>query len=291
MEKYGEKNVFYLIITILCNIVILSCIVVGVISIISINKTDTINGDYFINYMKNNNCLVDNKLDSENDFGIDEYLITNNNSCPYVIGYITFNDKKVLNDFFSIGVKDVSQNNINITSRKNISINLFIKYYMYATSGDYYNVIVYKNNSILYASASREYKNDIINIFKDLKYEYDFDIVNVVKYFVLAIMIIIIISIYGLEKKIRNKGWIAFIPYYNIGCLSKDILGSQWYALLLLLPIGNVIFIFMLCYYIAKVFEKSKLYFLYMIFIPTIFFPLVGFDKSEYNSNKVMNQT
>lgn len=69
----------------------------------------------------------------------------------------------------------------------------------------------------------------------------------------------------------------------NISCLSKDVLGSPWFALLLLLPIGNVVFIFMLYYNIGKVFNKSALYCVLMMFIPSVLWPLLVFGNSEYD--------
>ena len=53
---------------------------------------------------------------------------------------------------------------------------------------------------------------------------------------------------WGIEKKIRNKGWIALIPFYNVWSLFKDILGSGWYFLLMFIPIINFIFIIIILY-------------------------------------------
>ena len=104
-------------------------------------------------------------------------------------------------------------------------------------------------------------------------------------YSLYVVLFICIVSMWGTLKKTRNKGWISLIPFYNIGCLSKDVLGSAWYSLLLLVPIGNVIFMFMLYYNLAKVFNKKSYYCILMMFIPTVLWPLLAFDDSEYDSS------
>ena len=95
------------------------------------------------------------------------------------------------------------------------------------------------------------------------------------------------IIMWKLFVRLGQKGWISLIPFYNIGCLSKDVLGSAWWPLLLFIPIGNVVFMFMLYYNIAKVFNKSDSYCVLMMFIPSVLWPLLAFDNSEYDSNKV----
>ena len=109
-------------------------------------------------------------------------------------------------------------------------------------------------------------------------------------YSLYVVLFICIVSMWGTLKKTRNKGWISLIPFYNIGCLSKDVLGSAWYSLLLLVPIGNVIFMFMLYYNLAKVFNKKSYYCVLMMFIPTVLWPLLAFDDSEYDSSRVMKK-
>lgn len=96
------------------------------------------------------------------------------------------------------------------------------------------------------------------------------------------VIIIVLVSMWGIAKKIRNKGWIALIPIYNIGCLSKDILGSFWFFWLLFIPVVNVIFLFMLLYNLGKSFGKSNSYCILTILFPTILCPLLAFDNSSY---------
>lgn len=122
-------------------------------------------------------------------------------------------------------------------------------------------------------------------MFQELNYNYEVDATGEKFIFValLIILLIFIVSIWKLEKKIRNKGWIALIPFYNIGCLTKDILGSYWYALLLVIPIGNVAFLYLLYYYMGQAFKKSDTYCMLLMFFPHIVCPLLAFDNSIYS--------
>lgn len=280
---------FGLIFTILCNGAIVLLFIIGFAMMFNVKLPDKIDKNYFTKYMEEKGCPVINLQEEKEYNGMIDYLITEKETCPYLISYSTFNDKEVLRDFFSRGKNDVMQNNINVTGRTSVSINLFSEYYEYNTSGDYYKAIVYNDNSVLYASADKQYREDVRNIFKDLHYQYEINFkgMQITWYSLYVLLFICIVSMWGTLKKTRNKGWISLIPFYNIGCLSKDVLGSAWWPLLLFVPIGNVVFMFMLYYNIGKVFNKSDSYCVLMMFIPSVLWPLLAFDNSEYDSSKV----
>ena len=275
----SKNSLFGLLFTIICNGAIVLLFIIGFAMMFSVKLPDKINKNYFTKYMEEKGCPITNLQEEKEYPGMTDYLIS----------YATFNDKDVLWNFFSKGQKDVMQNNTNVTGKTSVSINLFSEYYEYSTSGDYYKAIVYNDNSVLYASADKQYREDVRNIFKDLHYQYEinFEGMQITWYSLYVLLFICIVSMWGTLKKTKNKGWISLIPFYNIGCLSKDVLGSAWWPLLLFIPIGNVVFMFMLYYNIAKVFNKSDSYCVLMMFIPSVLWPLLAFDNSEYDSNKV----
>ena len=272
--------------TVICNIGIVLCFIIGSLLLFKFDLTSRIGEDEFKSYMNNIGCSVIYVQGRENYSGFDAYLITDKNSCPYLISYATFTDKNILNEFFIKGKNDVLTNN-NIRSTTRISINLFNKYYEYSTNGDDYKKIVYKDNSVLYASAVNDYRDEINNIFNDLDYKYEFNLsgISIMWCSLFIFIIIFLVSMWGIEKKIRNKGWIALIPIYNIGCLSKDVLGYFWLFLLLFIPAINAIFLLLLLYNLGKVFGKSNLYSILLIVFPTILMPLLAFDNSSYQND------
>lgn len=288
----SRNSKFGLIFTVVCNVAIALCFVIGFVMMFSVKLPDNIDKNYFIKYMEEKGCSVTDIQKEKRYSGMVDYLVTDKETCPYLVSYATFNDRDTLGEFFASGREDVLQGNTNVKGRTSVSMNLFTEYYEYTTSGDYYKAIVYNDNSILYASADRQYRDEVMNIFKDLhyKYEVNFNGMKVACYSIFILLFICIASMWGTFKKTRNKGWISLIPFYNISCLFKDVLGSPWFALLLLLPIVNVVFIFMLYYNIGKVFNKSALYCVLMMFIPSVLWPLLVFDNLEYDSNKVMKK-
>lgn len=285
----SKNSLFGLLFTIICNGAIVLLFIIGFVMMFSVKLPDKIDKNYFTKYMEEKGCSITNLKEEKEYSGMTDYLITDKETCHYLISYTTFKDKDVLWDFFSKGQKDVMQNNTNVTGKTSISINLFSEYYEYNTSGDYYKAIVYNDNSVLYASADKQYREDVRNIFKDLHYQYEINFkgMQITWYSLYVLLFICIASMWGTLKKTRNKGWISLIPFYNIGCLSKDALGSAWWPLLLFVPIGNVVFMFMLYYNIGKVFNKSDSYCVLMMFIPSVLWPLLAFDNSEYDSSKV----
>lgn len=285
----SKNSLFGLLFTIICNGAIVLLFIIGFVMMFSVKLPDKIDKNYFTKYMEEKGCSITNLKEEKEYSGMTDYLITDKETCPYLISYTTFKNKDVLWDFFSKGQKDVMQNNTNVTGKTGISINLFSEYYEYNTSGDYYKAIVYNDNSVLYASADKQYREDVRNIFKDLHYQYEINFkgMQIAWYSLYVFLLICIVSMWGTLKKTRNKGWISLIPFYNIGCLSKDVLGSAWWPLLLFVPIGNVVFMFMLYYNMAKVFNKSDSYCVLMMFVPSVLWPLLAFDNSEYDSSKV----
>ena len=285
----SKNSLFGLLFTIICNGAIVLLFIIGFVMMFSVKLPDKIDKNYFTKYMEEKGCSITNLKEEKEYSGMTDYLITDKETCHYLISYTTFKDKDVLWDFFSKGQKDVMQNNTNVTGKTSISINLFSEYYEYNTSGDYYKAIVYNDNSVLYASADKQYREDVRNIFKDLHYQYEINFkgMQIAWYSLYVLLLICIVSMWGILKKTRNKGWISLIPFYNIGCLSKDVLGSAWWPLLLFVPIGNVVFMFMIYYNMAKVFNKSDSYCVLMMFVPSVLWPLLAFDNSEYDSSKV----
>lgn len=280
-NNYRKISLYF---SIICNVSIVLCFIIGSLMFFNYDKTSRIEKNEFVSYMNNKGCSVIDIQEKEKYSGFETYLVTDKNTCPYLISYATFTDKNTLNDFFIKGKNDVLSGNNNVKGKTKISINLFSEYYEYSTSGDYYKKIVYNDNSVLYATASKDYRNEIINIFNDLNYKYEFNLngMTIMWCSLFIVIIIVLVSMWGIEKKIRNKGWIALIPIYNIGCLSKDILGSFWFFLLSFIPGVNVIFLFILLYSLGKSFGKSNSYCILMMFFPTILCPLLAFDDSSY---------
>lgn len=283
-----KKSKFWLIFINVINGCLLLLIIINFVSLFNKKLPEEITESEFANYMENKGCNLIDVQNKENYLGVDTYLVTDENSCPYLISYTRFLPEYSFDDFFDVLEEDVVNGNSNVYEKKYLKKNLLYKYYEYSTSGDYYKIVTLNKNSILYASADIKYKNEVIDIFEDFNYINDIknNEISYIFYAVFLVIIINIISLWKIEKKIRNKGWVVLIPIYNIICLSKDVLGSSLYALLLLVPIGNIIFIFVLYYKLGKLFNKSNLFSLLLTLFPIIFLPILAFDNLVYINPK-----
>ncbi|MFZ6051076.1 DUF5684 domain-containing protein [Halocola ammonii] len=98
----------------------------------------------------------------------------------------------------------------------------------------------------------------------------------------LAILLLTIISLWKIFTKAGKPGWAAIIPIYNAIVILQIIGKPLWWIVLFLIPIVNVIFSIWATNLLAKSFGKSEGFTVGMIFLPFIFYPILGFGSAEY---------
>lgn len=108
-------------------------------------------------------------------------------------------------------------------------------------------------------------------------------------FFALLISIIQIIAMWKIFSKAGEKGWKSLIPIYNMIVLFQISGLSPWLILLYLaswIPyVGWIIPIALTIYLdckLAKAFGKSSGFTVGLILLPSIFYLILGFGKSEY---------
>ncbi len=99
-------------------------------------------------------------------------------------------------------------------------------------------------------------------------------------YFV--IIILLIAAMWKVFSKAGQPGWAAIIPIYNIYVLCKVAGRPGWWLLLMLIPFVNIIIAIILNIDIAKNFGKGVGFGIGMIFLPFIFYPILGFGSAQY---------
>ncbi len=271
--------------TLMGNLILVFFLIAIFVTETKLGSSSIIDQSDFIQYMEDKGCSLVDVQKQENYPGVDTYLVTSENSCPYLVSYAVFDDQDRQNKFFEPLRNEILSEKGNFIARR--SIEFPPKYLEYsASSSDFYKIVTLNQNSVLYASADSAHKADIMTLFKTFNYYCPDTIFYALSCFLITLSIVFIVSFWKIEKKIRNKGWVILIPFYNIGCLTKDIFGSAWYMLLLLVPIVNFFVIPAFFYKVGKVFKKSTLYCIGLIFLPTIFLPLLAFDDSKYNVDR-----
>lgn len=99
----------------------------------------------------------------------------------------------------------------------------------------------------------------------------------------LAIVILTIAGMWKTFAKADQPGWAAIIPIYNIWIIIKITQNEWWWLLLVLfVPIVNFFAYIKLSIDLAKSFGRGLGFGLGLVFLPFIFFPLLGFGEDRY---------
>ena len=99
---------------------------------------------------------------------------------------------------------------------------------------------------------------------------------------VLAIIVFVIISIMRVFKKANRNPISVLIPFYNLIALLEICNLPKMYFIILLIPIVNLVFFYRVYQVLAKLYKKDQLFGLGLLVLPVVYFPILGFGKSEY---------
>lgn len=112
-----------------------------------------------------------------------------------------------------------------------------------------------------------------------------------------VVSIIVLIAYWKILKKGGKPGWASLIPIYNVYQLCKMVgVNPLWILIVFLSPILNIIpiigslvslaaiiyFQVLLNVSLARSFNKSDVYAIGLIFLPVIFYPMLGFGSATY---------
>lgn len=98
-------------------------------------------------------------------------------------------------------------------------------------------------------------------------------------------IILVLLTFAGMWKtyeKAGVAGWKAIIPIYNMVVLARIIKKPWWWALLMLIPYLGIIWSVWVVHLLAKAFGKDILYTLGLVFLPFIFYPMLGYGNAKF---------
>ena len=98
----------------------------------------------------------------------------------------------------------------------------------------------------------------------------------------LAVVALMIISMWKVYAKAGKPGWASIIPIYNIIVLLEIVGKPLWWVVLLFIPVVNLVIIILLYVELAKVFGKSAGFGVGLAFLGFIFFPILAFSDATY---------
>lgn len=101
----------------------------------------------------------------------------------------------------------------------------------------------------------------------------------------LIYLVVIVVWIAGMWKvfeKAGQPGWAAIIPIYNLYVLTQVVGRPWWWLIIALIPLVNIIALFVLNIDLAKAFGKGAGYGVGLALLPFIFYPMLGFGDPGY---------
>ncbi|MFY9227508.1 MAG: DUF5684 domain-containing protein [Blastocatellia bacterium] len=101
----------------------------------------------------------------------------------------------------------------------------------------------------------------------------------------LALVVVMIASMWKIFDKAGKPGWAAIIPIYNIIVLLEIIEKPIWWIVLFFLPFVNVIAAVLIDIELAKKFGKDALFGIGLLLLPIVFFPILAFGSARYKTS------
>lgn len=111
--------------------------------------------------------------------------------------------------------------------------------------------------------------------------------------FIALELIFVVPAIAGMWKtfqKAGKPGWACIVPIYNMIVLVEIAEKPLWWVALFFIPIANIIFIIMTYNEIAKKFGKEAGFTVGLIFLPFVFWPILGFGDAVYMGQHPANE-
>jgi len=98
----------------------------------------------------------------------------------------------------------------------------------------------------------------------------------------IAVIIIAIAGMWKAFEKAGQPGWAVIIPIYNIIVLLKIVGRPVWWIVLYLIPLVNFVISIIVSIDLAKSYGKGTGYGVGLLFLPFIFYPMLGFGSAQY---------
>ncbi len=98
----------------------------------------------------------------------------------------------------------------------------------------------------------------------------------------LAVLVLMAAGAWKMFEKANQPGWGVLIPVYNLVLLLRVGGKPLWWLILMIIPIVSIIPMILIPMAIARNFGKGGGYAIGLIFLPFIFYPMLGFGSAEY---------
>jgi hypothetical protein len=103
----------------------------------------------------------------------------------------------------------------------------------------------------------------------------------------LAVILLMLVSMWKVFTKAGKPGWAALIPIYNMIVWLEIVGRPMWWIALMLIPFVNIVVAIIVTNDLAKSFGKEVGWTVGLILLPIIFYPMLAFGNAKYNGPSV----
>lgn len=100
----------------------------------------------------------------------------------------------------------------------------------------------------------------------------------------LAIIALMIVSMWKIFTKAGKPGWACIVPIYNIIVLLDIVKKPWWWILLFLIPLVNIVFGIWVFHRLSRSFGHDAGFTIGLIILGIVFIPILGLGKDEYKA-------
>jgi len=97
-----------------------------------------------------------------------------------------------------------------------------------------------------------------------------------------GVIVLTLMGMWRVYQKADQPGWACIVPFYNVYILLKITGKPGWWLLLYLIPLVNIVIAIIVMISLARSFDKDGGFAVGLIFLPFIFYPILGLGKAEY---------
>ncbi len=98
----------------------------------------------------------------------------------------------------------------------------------------------------------------------------------------LAIIVLMIASMWTIFSKAGKPGWASIVPIYNLIVLLEIVGKPWWWLLLMFIPIVNIVILIIVFHNLSLSFGKGGGFTVGLILLGFIFLPILAFGDAEY---------
>jgi Family of unknown function (DUF5684) len=98
----------------------------------------------------------------------------------------------------------------------------------------------------------------------------------------IAVIALMLVSMWKLFTKAGKPGWASIVPFYN-NVVMLEIAGKPiWWFFMLFVPFANIVFAFLTLYHFSKSYGKAEGFSIGVALLSFVFIPLLAFSDAKY---------